>query len=208
MNFGYLADDCNFSVAECGGEVAERCAYLVRSFVEYHRARLFNYALYVLGAARLVDAQETLKSESSGGHAGYCHRRCECGRSWHGFDFYPVLVAHAHQILAGVGYRGHTGVRDEHAALAVHQPRDYSRAHLESVVLVIAYHRLLYPERVEKLQRHSGVLRGDEIAVFKRIYRAGREVAQIAYRRADNIKYSAHLSVLFLSGSLFSRSRS
>ena len=83
MNFGYLADDCNFPVAECGGEVAERCAYLVRSFVEYHRARLFNYALYVLGAARLVDAQKTLKSESSGGHAGCRHRRCECGRSWH-----------------------------------------------------------------------------------------------------------------------------
>ena len=92
--------------------------------------------------------------------------------SWHGFDFIPCSW-HAHQILAGVGYRGHTGVRDEHAALAVHQPRDYSRAHLESVVLVIAYHRLLYPERVEKLQRHSGVLRGDEIVVFKRIYRAG-----------------------------------
>ena len=140
--------------------------------------------------------EEALEAKLLRRQAGHGQRRD--GRARAGDDLYvdALLGALAHDVLAGVGDGGHTGVGHERARLTGEQAGDDLLAAGVFVVLIVAHARFFDLKMVEELRRHARVLGGDEVGAAQRLECTHGQVAEVADRRADQIQCSAHGCVL------------
>ena len=104
----------------------------------------------------------------------------------------PGFDRAVHQAVAGIGDRGHAAVGDErHRA-----PRPEAFDQLVGALAFVAFeerdHRLAERQTVEQAAGPAGVLTCDHVDVGQDLARPGREVAQVADRRAHEPQRSLH----------------
>ena len=157
----------------------------MRRFVKDHGALLAAQTFKVLAAAFVRGGQKSLEAEPARRQRGQRNGRNQGGRAGHDKHLNSAVGAHAHKLLAGVGYGRHAGVGHERAVFSGDDALENFCAGRIFVVLEIAHERLAYVEVVEQLHRNARVLCGDEVGVAQRLFAARRKVAEVADRRSN-----------------------
>ena len=190
MQLGQLARERDAAItAEGFREVAQGGAQLVRRLVKDHGALFVLQRVQMLAPRLFVDGQESLEAPAPGRQAGGRERAHRGAAARDGDDRHIMLRAQRDQILARVGNRGRARVRHERAAFAREQLGEHLLAARAAVVLVVGDHGLAgQAARGQQLLRDAGVLCGDEIHRGQHLTRAGRQVAEVADRRGDQIQ--------------------
>ena len=192
MQLRELAPERDVPVTEHVVKIAERFRELVRRLVKNDRPVLVPQRFQMLLPGFVRCGEKAFKREPLRRETGHRERRDDRARAGRGGNRDAVLSAQAHQLLAGVGDRGHARVGDKRAALPAEQAGDNDGGAFHFVVLIIADERAADAEVVEELQCDARILRGDKVRIFERFDRAGGEIVQIADGRSHQIQCSGH----------------
>ena len=90
-----------------------------------------------------------------------------------------MLGAQAHQLFAGIGDGGGTGIRDQGAGLSAQKPLQNGLSGGDVIVGMIAHQRLFDFKMVEQLDGYPGILRRNKIYGLQGFHCPGREVSQV-----------------------------
>ena len=111
-------------------------------FVEDHGAGFVLQGVQMLPTAFLVDGEEALEGEASGGQTADGQGVDGGAAAGDDDDRHAVFRAEPHEALPGVGDGGSTGVRHQGTALSRQEPLEDGLPGGDLVVLVIADERL------------------------------------------------------------------
>ena len=90
-------------------------------------------------------------------------------------------------LAPSAGPTGGAGVANQSDILPLAQQREQMLLPQLLIMFKVADHRLFDTEMIQQLHGHARILGGDKIHRLQRFDRAGRYIAHVADRRADDV---------------------
>ena len=189
VQLGHLADGVHLSVAEDVAELRRKPPDVVGSGVYHDGQTSRRRALHRPPPRALLLGQETEEDEALALHPGERHRGHHGAGSGDAFDIYPLPSAKCDDFRARVGDGGHPRIRDERDVFALSHQIDYFKCAFRLVKLMICDRPSIRADLGKQRTGMAGVFAGDDVRRAEGLLRTRREVAEVAYRGADNEKF-------------------
>ena len=165
----------------------ERAHQPVRRLVEHDGAGLRLQLLQDLLLLLLLPGEKGLKAEAPRRQSGDDQARHAGAGPGHRGNGNPRLQRHPHQVLAGIGDAGHTGVRDQGDVLAGQELVHQDSGLFDPVVRMVAGHRRMDVKVTEQPDAVARILRGDQVGLLQDADRPEGHVLQVADGRRAQI---------------------